>query len=403
MHILLVHQVFLPTDEPGMTQHFEFARHLAEAGQRVTVLAGTRSYLTGKPVSMLRRETLAPGLEVLHCAVWSSVHRSFLHRTIGFLSFMLSSLWQGLGVHHVDLVWSTSPPLPQVCTAWTLAWLKRVPLVFEVRDLWPAVAVELGVLRNRPLIAVARGAERFLYRHAKRVVVNSPGFIPYLRRTGVPEAKIALVPNGADTSLYDPRASGDRFRQAHNLQGKFVALYAGAHGLSNDLGIVLQAADRLRDDPRLVFVLVGDGKEKASLMAQGERMGLENVHFLPAAAKIDMPGVLAGADCGIAILRPIPLFATTYPNKVFDYMAAGKPVVLAIEGVIQDVVEGAGAGVAVPPGDPQALAEAVRSLAADPAQARRMGERGRTCVEKRFDRRDLARQLEQVLLEASRR
>jgi glycosyltransferase involved in cell wall biosynthesis len=278
-----------------------------------------------------------------------------------------------------------------------------VPLVFEVRDLWPAVAVELGVLRNRPLIAVARGAERFLYRHARRVVVNSPGFIPYLRRTGVPEAKIALVPNGAETTLYDPRASGDRFRQAYNLQGKFVALYAGAHGLSNDLGIVLQAADRLRDDPRLVFVLIGDGKEKASLMAQGERMGLENVRFLPAAAKIDMSWVLAGADCGIAILRPIPLFATTYPNKVFDYMAAGKPVVLAIEGVIRDVVEGAGAGVAVPPGDPQALAEAVRSLAADPAQARRMGERGRTCVEKRFDRRDLARQLEQVLLEASRR
>jgi glycosyltransferase involved in cell wall biosynthesis len=402
MHILLVHQVFLSTDEPGNTQHYEFARHLTRSGHRVTILAGTRSYLTGRQVSSAKRETLAPGLEVLRCPVWSSVHRSFIHRTIGFLSFMLSSLWRGLGVRHVDLVWSTSPPLPQICTAWALAWLKRVPHVFEVRDPWPSVAIELGVLRSHLLIALACWAERFLYRHSKRIIVNSPGFIPYLRQAGVPEAKIALVPNGVDTTLYDLDSSGEPFRLAHGLQGKFVVLYAGAHGLSNDLVTLLQAADRLRQDRRLIFVLLGDGKEKPSLMAQAGQMGLENVLFLPAVPKADMPGVLAAADCGVAILRPIPLFATTYPNKVFDYMAAGRPVVLAIDGVIRDVVEGAGAGLAVPPGNPEALAEAVRLLAADPDKARQMGRRGRTCVEQRFDRRHLAQQLEEVLLEAGR-
>jgi len=398
MHILLVHQLLLRTDEPGMTQHYEFARHLVRSGHRVTILAGTRSYLTGDD----RRPEAAPdpALRILHCGVWGRTHRSFVQRTLGFLSFMATSFVRGLTLREVDLVWSTSPPLPQVCTAWALAALKRAALVFEVRDLWPDVAIELGVLSNPILIALARWAERFLYRRARRVLVNSPGFIPHLLSAGVPPEKLALVPNGADTRLFDPADRGEAFRRAHGLQRKFIALYAGAHGLSNDLGTLLTAADRLREDRRIVFVLVGDGKEKPRLVAEAERLRLPNVRFLPAVAKDEIGAVFAAADCGIAILRPIPLFATTFPNKVFDCMAAGRPVVLAIEGAIRKVVEDAGAGLAVSPGDPAALAEAVRALAADPARARRMGRRGRAQVEAAFDRTALAAQMEQVLLEA---
>jgi glycosyltransferase involved in cell wall biosynthesis len=400
MHILLLHQLLLRTDEAGMTQHFEFARHLARSGHRVTILAGTRSYLTGS----LREPERAPspGLEVIDCGVWGKTHRSFVQRTLGFLSFMLTSFRRGLGLKDVDLVWSTSPPLPQVLTAWALAAMKRAPLVFEVRDLWPSVAVELGVLRNPMLIAVARLAERFLYRRARRVVVNSPGFLPYLLGAPVPPEKLALVPNGADTGLFDPSDQGLAFRSAHGLEGKFVALYAGAHGLSNDLHTLLAAADLLRGENRIVVVLLGDGKEKPLLQAEAERMRLGNVLFLPPVPKEQIPLALAAADCGLAILRPIPLFATTFPNKVFDYMAAGRPVVLAIEGVIRQVVEEAGAGLAVAPGDPYALARAIQAMAADAAEARRMGARGRAYVTASFDRRNLAVQMERVLEEAAR-
>jgi glycosyltransferase involved in cell wall biosynthesis len=164
--------------------------------------------------------------------------------------------------------------------------------------------------------------------------------------------------------------------------------------LSNDLGIVLSAAELLRGEPGVAFVFVGDGKEKPGLMRQADRLGLPQVMFLPPVAKEEMAEVLAAADCGIAILKPLPLYATTYPNKVFDYMAAGRPVVLAIDGVIRKVVEQERAGIAVPPGDPSALAEAVRRLAADRSEARRMGERGRRAVEQRFDRRQQAALLE---------
>jgi glycosyltransferase involved in cell wall biosynthesis len=261
-----------------------------------------------------------------------------------------------LRIGRIDLVWGTSPPLLQVASAWALAWVKRVPWVFEVRDLWPAFAIAAGVLRNRLLIALSEWLERFLYRRADHIIVNSPGFTAYLLERGVPEGKVNLVPNGVNPEMFDPAGDGAAFRQAHGLSSKFVALYAGAPGLATDLGVVLQAAAQLQGETAVAFVFVGDGKEKPHLTRQAEQMGLTNVVFLPPVAKEDMADVLSGADCGIAILKPLPLYATTYPNKVFDYMAAGRPVVLGIDGVIRQVVEESGP-IAVPPGDAAALAE----------------------------------------------
>lgn len=404
MHILLLHQLFSRLDEPGLTQHYDYCRHLVRAGHRVTVLVGTRSYLTGQPTAHQQPEVLEPGFTILPCAVMASVHRSFLHRALGFFSFMLSALWRGLFVHDVDLVWCSSPPLPQACTAWALAWLKRAPFVFEVRDPWPEAAVQVGVLRNPLLIGLARAVEDFLYRRARRVVVNSPGYVPYMQRHGVPERKIALVPNGVNLGLFSKAAvrAAPAFRVQYGLEGKFVALYTGAHGLSNHLETVLEAAECLRNEDHIRFVLVGDGKEKPRLVAQAERLGLTNVLFLPAVPKEEVPAVLAAADCGLAVLKPIPLFATTYPNKVFDYMAAGLPVVLAIDGVIRELVERAGAGLTVPPADGRAMAEAVLALSRDPDLARRMSRNGRACAEAEFDRGTIARWMEQVLLDAVR-
>ena len=394
MHILLLHQLFIRPDDPGGTRHVEFCQSLVRSGHRVTILAGSKSYLTGETVSQVRHEVLEPGLELIRCGTIGGGHRSFFWRTAGFLWFTATSLAAGLRIGRVDLVWGTSPPLLQVASAWALARVKGVPWVFEVRDLWPAFAVAAGVLRSRFLIALSEWLEGFLYRRADGIIVNSPGFTPHLLERGAAGEKVTLIPNGVDPAMFDPAADGAAFRGAHDLSDKFVALYAGAHGLSNDLGIVLAAAELLRDVPGVAFVFVGDGKEKPGLMRQAEGLGLSNVMFLPPVAKDEMPDVLAGADCGIAILKPLPLYATTYPNKVFDYMAAGRPVVLAIDGVIRKVVEQERAGIAVPPGDPSALAEAVRRLAADRSEARRMGERGRRAVEQRFDRRQQAALLE---------
>jgi glycosyltransferase involved in cell wall biosynthesis len=199
--------------------------------------------------------------------------------------------------------------------------------------------------------------------------------------------------------MFDPAAKGERFRRDHSLEGKYLAVYAGAHGMSNDLDVVLDAARQLENRAEIQFVFIGDGKEKPALQARAQREGLSHVHFIPPAAKKDMPDVLAAADSCIAILKPLEAYKTTYPNKVFDYMAAGRPVILAIDGVIRDVVERAQAGLFVPPGDAQAMAGAVSWLEGHRTQGRAMGRAGRKYIEENFHRAVWAARLEMVMLD----
>lgn len=401
MHILLIHQAFAALDEAGGTRHYELAHYLVERGHRVTIIASPVSYLTGKARQSshrwLDRQEPEPGITILRTYTYSALHRSFVHRVISFLSFMLSSFLAGLGVKQVDLVWGTSPPIFQGITAWLLARLKRVPFLFEVRDLWPAFAIAVGVLRNPLLVRASLWLEKFLYRRADRVMVNSPGFIDHVTSRGA--RWVELIPNGAAPEMFSPHTDGKVFRREHHLEDKFVVLYAGAHGISNDLCIVLQSAALLQDIPQVCFVFVGDGKEKANLQAQAVSLGLQNAVFLPPVPKDQMGEVLAGSDACLAILKPLELYKTTYPNKVFDYMAAGRPVLLAIDGVIRQVVERAACGVFVQPGDPLAMACAVRKMANEPEQVRRMGQAGRLSVEQHFSRRILAEKLALLLEE----
>jgi glycosyltransferase involved in cell wall biosynthesis len=194
---------------------------------------------------------------------------------------------------------------------------------------------------------------------------------------------VELIPNGVDISMF-PKDVGSE--SSTRWEKGFVVLYAGAHGVSNDLGVLLEAASILSDNKEIRLVLIGDGKEKNTLVEMSKEMALENVEFLPPVPKEDIPGVLASADACVAILKPIEAFKSTYPNKVFDYMAAGKPVVLAIDGVIRNVVEEAGAGVFVRPGNAGELADAVTELWGNPTDVKRMGRAGRKYVEEHFDR-----------------
>jgi len=398
MHILIVHQAFASLEEPGGTRHYEFARLLAARGHRITVIASPVSYITGAPSSPSARPQQehadAPGVRILRARVYGAHHKSFMHRMLAFFSFMASSFWIGLGLRDLDLVWGTSPPIFQGVTAWLLARLKGASFLFEVRDLWPRFAIAVGVLRNALLISASEWLEQLLCRGADCVMVNSPGFLDHVRSLGA--RRVEMVPNGADPAMFEPVADGAEFRHQHSLGDDFVALYAGAHGMSNDLEVLLKTGSLL-EVSAIRIVLVGDGKEKPGLVAHAQALGLRNVLFLPAVPKRELPAVLAGADAGIAILKPIEAYKTTYPNKVFDYMAASRPVLLAIDGVIREVVEAAECGLFVQPGDPVALAQAIRTLASDPQRARRMGVNGRRYLEQHFSRERIVDQLIGVL------
>ncbi|MGC8855260.1 MAG: glycosyltransferase family 4 protein, partial [Anaerolineae bacterium] len=226
MHILIIHQAFASLGEPGGTRHYEFARFLASRGHQVTVIASPVSYITGAPTvaASVGVETPCEGVRILRARVYSAHHRSFFHRLLAFFSFMFSSFWIGLGVRNVDVVWGTSPPIFQGVTAWALARLKRAQFLFEVRDLWPKFAIAVGVLRNPLLIWLSEWLERFLYHHADRMMVNSPGFVEHVQSRGA--KRVTLIPNAADPEMFDPQQRGEAFRRAHQLEGKFVVMYA---------------------------------------------------------------------------------------------------------------------------------------------------------------------------------
>jgi lipopolysaccharide/colanic/teichoic acid biosynthesis glycosyltransferase len=393
MRVVLIHQAFVAPDEAGGTRHYELAKRAVESGIEFTVVASDISYLTGQRTLAAEQgitEQNIDGVRVLRAYTYASLHRSFAWRIVSFLSFMLTSIRVAWRAGRVDLVMGTSPPIFQAVSAWLVALVRRRPLLLEVRDLWPEFAISLGVLRNLALIRLSRWLERFLYARAAHLLVNSPAYRDYLVDKGVPPDKITLIANGVDATMFDPDARGEQVRQAFGLTDKFVVTYAGALGLANDIDTILRAAARLGEHSHIHFLLVGDGKERASLESRAHEMNVTNVTFAGARPKTEMSGLLAASDACVATLKDIAMFRTTYPNKVFDYMAAGRPTVLAIDGIIRQVVETAGAGVFVPPGDDRALAETVLSLSADRHLAVDMGRRARAYVVEHFDRRQQA-------------
>ncbi|HKP11956.1 MAG TPA: sugar transferase [Blastocatellia bacterium] len=400
MRVVLIHQAFVSPDEAGGTRHYELGKRAVEQGIDFTIVASDISYLTGtRTVGGEGKitEHHFDGVRVLRAYTYPSLHRSFAWRVVSFLSFMLTSIRAALRAGRVEIVMGTSPPIFQAVSAWVVAFVRRRPLLLEIRDLWPDFAVGLGVLRNRALIGLSRRLERFLYRRAAHLLVNSPAYRDYLIGKGVPPDKITLIANGVDAAMFDPDARGERLRESLGLTDKFVVTYAGALGMANDIETLLRAAARLGEHAEIHFLLVGDGKERPRLEARARELNVANVTFAGARPKSEMAEVLAASDVCVATLKDIAMFRTTYPNKVFDYMAAARPTVLAIDGVIRRVVEAARAGLFVPPGDDRALADAVLSLSASRELAAEMGRSGRAYVVEHFDRRQQANEFVALL------
>ncbi len=391
MKILLINQAFVSPDEPGHTRHFEMAKFLQTCGHELVIVASDLNYQTGQRTverKGMYAEQVIDGVRIIRAYIYPALHRSYFWRIISFFSFMFSSVWTALKVTEVDLVMGTTPPIFQAVSAWFVAWIRRKPFLLEVRDLWPEFGVSMGVLKNPLLIALGRGLEGFLYARATHILVNSPAYKDYMIEKGVPENKITFIPYGTDVDMFNPQVDGSSVRAELGLQDKFVVLYAGALGQANDIDTVLRAAERLKGDNEIYFVLFGDGKERPRLQSEAEQMKLSNVIFAGVRPKREMPSVVASANVCLAILQDIPMFRTTYPNKVFDYMAAGRATVLVIDGITRTLIESSNGGVYVQPGDDEFLAKTTLELSKDSARVDRMGQSAREYLVKHLDRRD---------------
>ena len=397
LHILLVHQSFILPGESGGTRHYEFASRWVKAGDRVTVIAPMHALFTGERLPQPASDV--SGITVVRVRSSHTQSNSFVARVWSFLGFAASSFVAAMRVKDVDVVLGTTPPIFQACSAALAAFLRRKPFVLEIRDLWPEFAIALGVFRNPLLVWMAHCLERFLYRSADHIIVNSPAYKGYLiEKRSLAAERITCVPNGVDGSMFASASDGASFRERFALRDRFVVTYAGAMGIANGLESLIEVAEKLKSRSDVCLLLVGDGRERAKLEAMARGRGLQNLIFAGPQPKNLMPAVLAASDACIAILKNIPMFTTTYPNKVFDYMAAGKPTVLAIDGAIREVMEAAGGGIFCPPEDADAVAAAIVRLADDREGARRMGAAAREYVQRHFDRDEHAREFGEILI-----
>lgn len=400
MKIILINQVFVSPEEPGHTRHFEMGQFLKERGHELVIVASDLNYQTGQRTVERRglyAEQVFDGLRVLRSYIYPAIHRSYFWRVIAFFSFMFSSIWTALQVKDVDLILGTTPPIFQAVSAWVVAVLCGKPFLLEVRDLWPEFGISMGVLKNPFIIGLSRWLENFLYARASHILVNSPAYRDYMLAKGVPADKATYIPYGTDVDMFNPSVDGSSIRRQLKVEDKFVVLYAGALGQANDIDTILRAAQRLNDKDWIRIILFGDGKERVRLESQTRRMNLKNLIFAGTRPKRDMPMVVAAADACLAILQDIPAFRTTYPNKVFDYMAAGRASIIAIDGITRELIESSQGGIFVPPGDDQTLAQVILEMSKDPQHVKQMGLNGREYLVRNLDRRQKLAETLQLL------
>lgn len=403
MNILIIHQYYLGKDDPGGSRFNQFAKYWAAKGHRITVIAGTVHYATGKKHKRYRgkwiaKEREADNISILRTFVSEAYNKSFLGRLWAYISFTISSTWAAIFYSGAqDLVLASSPPLFVGIAGYITSRVKRIPFVFEVRDLWPESAIDMGILNNILAIKLAFWLERFIYHRADKINVLTPAFKAALVKKRVPSDKITTIPNGADLDIFRPAPTENWVRKEYGWNKKFVVMYMGAHGVANHLIQLVEVARELRDHEDILFVLIGDGMEKPKLVAKAQEYRLKNIQFIDSQPKRRIVDFVNAADVCTAVLKKAETFKTVYPNKVFDYMSCAKPIILAIDGVAKELIEEAKAGIYVEPENIQMFKEAVLKLHKNPLLCQAFGQNGYEYVTQNFSREQLADQYEKIL------
>lgn len=394
MRILFLTDNFPPETNAPATRTFEHARRWARAGADVTVITTAPNFPSGVIFPGYRNRLVAreviDGVRTYRVWTYITANQGFVRRTLDYMSFMVTGFLLALFLRRPDVIVCTSPQFFTACAAYVLSICRRRPFVFELRDLWPESIVAVGAMRESAAVRALRRLEYFLYRKAARIVSVTNSFKKVLTTNGVPPAKIAVVRNGADLDGFTPGEKPADLVSRHGLQQKFVAAYIGTVGLAHGLSTILEAADKLRGDPRISFVVVGDGAERQALMAEAERKRLQNVVFVGSVDKDQVTRYWRLADAALVLLRDRPVFRHVLPSKMFEAMATARPIVLGVLGESAELLEQADAGVVIPPENAAALAQALTRLADAPAVAAEMGRNGRRLVEREFDREKLA-------------
>jgi glycosyltransferase involved in cell wall biosynthesis len=392
VRILFLTHYFPPEVNAPATRTHEHCREWAAAGHEVHVVTGIPSHPRGKPFSGYRARwyqyEIIDGIHTHRVWTYLAANRGVIRRTLNYLSFVPAAVFRAWRLGRFDVAVGTSPQFFCAVAAWGAARLRRTPWVFELRDLWPTSIAAVGAVRQSTALRMLERLELFLYREAAAVVCLTRPFMRDLAGRGIDEAKLHYVPNGSVSAFWQSGSRAQGRRDLGLADDDVLVSYVGTVGMAHDLASVVEAAAHLRKRaPRIRFLVAGDGARLEDVRAMAANRGLDNVSFAGLVPRDQLPSLLAASDVMLVTLTASEVFKTVLPSKMFEAMAAERPVVLAVDGEARDVLERSGGGVAVAPGDADALAAAIHDLAADPSRRAAMGTAGRTFVEREFDRR----------------
>jgi glycosyltransferase involved in cell wall biosynthesis len=404
--ILVVCHYYPPEIGAPQARIGDLSRFWAQTGADVTVLTGMPNHPTGVVPAeyrgIKRCVERTHGVKVVRTWLYATANEGILKKTLGHFSFMATSVLFGFTkVGRPDVVMVSSPTFFSIFSGWLIAKLKRARLIVEIRDLWPAIFVELGVLTNKQVIWLLERIELFFYRSADHVVTVTEGFREDLIRRGIPADRVTTITNGVDLDVFQPAEADPAVRRKLGVKtSETLALYIGAHGISHGLTSVADAASRLEADG-IHLAFVGDGAAKQKLVNHVAELHVDNITLLPSVPRDEVPPIVNAADICIVPLRDLALFSSFIPSKIFEFLGAGKAVVGAVRGEPARILRNAGATV-VDPEDPIALAEAILELAKDPERRAAQATAGRLYVAEHFDRRKLATRYLELLTRITR-
>ena len=391
MKVLYFDPKFLTPRHAAPTRAYSIARRLVERGHEVTMVARDPRWLAvgeAPPLGLLGWRERVDGIDVVWLRIRYEQRFTTRKRLLSYGAYALAASAAAPRLGRPDVVYASSTPLTSGIPGAFAARLRGVPFVFELQDLWPAVPAALGYLTRPREIALAEWLEAALYARSDRLVVCSEAVVVALASRGIPREKLVLIPNFSDTELFGPDKRDDGFRSKHGLDGKFVAVYAGTLGASNGIYQLADAAVALKraGDDEVRIVIVGKGSERRTFERRLREESLDNVLVLPPVPREDVPGLVGASDVTLTVFAPNPALEVNSPNKFFDSLAAGKPVVVNVDGWLRQLVEENAAGVYAPGGDAEALARALSTLARQRERLGEMGENARALAVREFAR-----------------
>ncbi|PLY05598.1 MAG: glycosyltransferase WbuB [Arcobacter sp.] len=405
MKIILFHQFFLGKNDPGGSRWNELTSFFSKKKNiKTDVLAGNIHYITGKQISNNKwsnKEIIDENITLYRTWTYSGYNSSFIGRLIGYFSYTFSALFKSIFLTKSDVIIVTSPSIFVGISAILLSKIKRVPFIFEVRDLWPESAVSTGVLNNKLLLNVLYWLEYRLYKYSRKIVVLTPAFKEnILNRFPEFKEKVEIVTNGADFSIMNENNKSNQIRERFGWDDKKVFAYFGAHGLANDLIQVVEIANKMKDNKDILFVLIGDGMQKDMLKEKVNEYFLTNLQFIDSVPKNEVVDYINASDICMAILKKTDTFKTVYPNKVFDYMSCKKPILVTIDGITRKLLADANCGLYSEPENIDDFKNNVEKfISMDLNKLKVLGENGFEFVKENFDREKLAEKYIKIIEE----